>query len=269
MSGFVAPILPTGPKAYEPRESGTADIVLPGDDSNARQACVDKAPGTGATRVGRELWRSATGQVVSVAGKTVLLAGAGCPLGVSLAHVMAEAGAIVIAADKDSTPLMALARAYPGRIEPLSLDFTSTQTLVTIGGIWGADPLDVIVSLLPLIRPDDLDAACRVPEILVRAFAPALATVGGMAVLAVPEARGPAHDHARRVALLALAEELDRLPDAPPGGVHALCLDPDAAGDPGPVPDMILTLVGLLAAPAGARWRGGRMGVARHRVQRD
>jgi hypothetical protein len=184
--------------------------------------------------------------------RTVLIAGAACATGCALTAILARHGATVIALDRDMTPLLPTAIAFPEQVELLKLDMRDTRHAQVIGAIWADEQLHGFVSLLALAAADDLLLSCRMPVALASAFAPGLRAGQGTALLVWPErGHGPA-DAAYRAGADALIDALDREPWAPPGGVHMAELT-------GPADvDSIAAILALLMRPLAARVRGGR-----------
>ncbi len=92
-------------------------------------------------------------------GKTVLLAGAGCPTGDALASGFANVGGRVIAIDRDERRVLGIAAHNPDRIDPLRLDVLVPDQTRMFANVWEAEPLDVLVHLQPLRHIDDLTSA--------------------------------------------------------------------------------------------------------------
>lgn len=138
-----------------------------------------------------------------VAGKTVLIAAAGCAPGVVLAQGLARAGAQVVVVDREDRRCQALARLVPGRIETLALDVMRPSVCARLGDLWGATPIDVLVHLQPLRMAGRLGAVTMAVSALTRALRPGLAAARGRVLIvnAVPCAGAGAAERACRLGL--------------------------------------------------------------------
>ena len=87
-------------------------------------------------------------------GRTILLAGAGCTTGASLALGFARAGARVIAVDHEEMPVMIMARQEPSRIDPLRLNLLDSLQRTQFADIWQDEPVHVLVHLQPVRHQD-------------------------------------------------------------------------------------------------------------------
>lgn len=144
-----------------------------------------------------------SGSMSHVAGKTVLIAAAGCAPGVVLAQGLARAGAQVVVVDRDDRRCQALARLVPGRIETLALDVMRPSVCARLGDLWGATPIDVLVHLQPLRMAGRLGAVTMAVSALTRALRPGLAAARGRVLIvnAVPCAGAGAAERACRLGL--------------------------------------------------------------------
>lgn len=144
-----------------------------------------------------------SGSMSHVAGKTVLIAAAGCAPGVGLAQGLARAGAQVVVVDRDDRRCQALARLVPGRIETLALDVMRPSVCARLGDLWGATPIDVLVHLQPLRVAGRLGAVTMAVSALTRALRPGLAAARGRVLIvnAVPCAGAEAAERACRLGL--------------------------------------------------------------------
>lgn len=138
-----------------------------------------------------------------VAGKTVLIAAAGCAPGVGLAQGLARAGAQVVVVDREDRRCQALARLVPGRIETLALDVMRPSVCARLGDLWGATPIDLLIHLQPLRMAARLGAVTMAVSELTRALRPGLAAVRGrvLIVTAVPCVGAGAAERACRLGL--------------------------------------------------------------------
>lgn len=144
-----------------------------------------------------------SGSMSHVAGKTVLIAAAGCAPGVVLAQGLARAGAQVVVVDREDRRCQALARLVPGRIETLALDVMRPSVCARLGDLWGATPIDVLVHLQPLRMAGRLGAVAMAVSALTRALRPGLAAARGRVLIvnAVPCAGAGAAERACRLGL--------------------------------------------------------------------
>ncbi len=186
-----------------------------------------------------------------LAGKTLLIAGAGCAAGRVLTAALAQDGATVIALDTDTTTLFPLAQQYPDKVELLAMDLRQPALVLSMGAIWADEPLHGFISLLALLDPDDLALSCQTPVGLLRAFAPGLRMGQGAALLVWPDRDADPMDAAHRAGSAALTDALDRADWAPPGGVHMVEI---GAVDSAP----LTRLLALLLHGEATRFRGGR-----------
>ncbi|MBW4972145.1 hypothetical protein KZZ08_00860 [Roseovarius mucosus] len=138
-----------------------------------------------------------------VAGKTVLIAGAGCAAGVVLAQGLARAGAQVIVIDREDRRCQALARLVPGRIETLALDVLRPSVCARLGALWGQTPIDLLIHLQPLRMAARLGAVTLGIAGLSRALRPGLRAGQGRSLIvnAVPCAGAGAAERACRLGL--------------------------------------------------------------------
>lgn len=144
-----------------------------------------------------------SGSMSHVAGKTVLIAAAGCAPGVVLAQGLARAGAQVVVVDREDRRCQALARLVPGRIETLALDVMRPSVCARLGDLWEATPIDVLVHLQPLRMAGRLGAVTMAVSALTRALRPGLAAARGRVLIvnAVPCAGAGAAERACRLGL--------------------------------------------------------------------
>lgn len=143
-----------------------------------------------------------------VAGKTILIAAAGCAAGVVLAEGLARAGAQVIAIDHEDRRCQALARLAPGQIETLALDVMRPSVCARLGQLWGQTPIDLLIHLQPLRMAGRLGAVTMAIPTLTRALAPGLVAGQGRVLIvnAVPADEAGAAERACRLGLDHLAE---------------------------------------------------------------
>lgn len=144
-----------------------------------------------------------SGSMSQVAGKTVLIAAAGCAPGVVLAQGLARDGAQVIVIDREDRRCQALARLVPGRIETLALDVMRPSVCARLGDLWAGTPIDVLIHLQPLRMAGRLGAVTMAVSALTRALRPGLAAARGRVLIvnAVPCAGAGAAERACRLGL--------------------------------------------------------------------
>jgi hypothetical protein len=141
--------------------------------------------------------------MLHVAGKTVLIAAAGCAPGVVLAQGFARAGAQVIAVDREDRRCQALARLMPGRIETLALDVMRPAVCARLGDLWGQTPIDLLIHLQPLRMARRLGVVTQAIPALTGALRPGLEAAEGRVLIvnAVPGAGAGAAERACRLGL--------------------------------------------------------------------
>lgn len=98
----------------------------------------------------------------------VIIAAAARPPGPALAVALARAGARVVALDPDADALGAIATHVPERIETLTLDPSDRTALARLSGAWGDTHIDLVINLMPLNLPVDINAQMRGLTVLVR-----------------------------------------------------------------------------------------------------
>lgn len=110
-------------------------------------------------------------------GKRVIVLGACCAFGRSMARALVGCGAQVVVADANAEGLGNM-----GRTVPLVLKDAPEEALRRVGRAWGDAKLDAVVNLMPLRHPDRLDLNIGVLQATVQAFMPALAAHEGQIV---------------------------------------------------------------------------------------
>lgn len=80
--------------------------------------------------------------------------------GPALASGLAVRGARVVALGTDASGLRNLAGTCPGRIEPLAMTRLDKNSFARLGTAWGGAPLQVVINLMPLAVPRDVNGAC-------------------------------------------------------------------------------------------------------------
>ncbi|GAW36122.1 hypothetical protein RA2_03190 [Roseovarius sp. A-2] len=136
-----------------------------------------------------------------------MIAAAGCDAGRCLAHACAQAGARVVALERDANRARAVARARSDRIETLALDALRPEHCARLGAVWGTTPLDLLLHLQPLRAPRRPGAAIAAIPALSRALLPGLGAGAGrvIVVFRAPGAGAGAEDLAYDAGLCALA----------------------------------------------------------------
>jgi hypothetical protein len=117
-------------------------------------------------------------------GKRIMVLGACCGFGRSMARALAASGAQVVVADSDAENL--------GQIDgvvPITLKGAPDEALRRIGRAWGEARLDAVLNLMPLRHPDTIDQNIAVLQGIVQGFMPALGARDGqiVSVVARPE----------------------------------------------------------------------------------
>lgn len=113
-------------------------------------------------------------------GKRVMVLGACCSLGRSMARALVGCGAQVVVADANAEGLGSI-----GRTVPLVLKGAPEEALRRVGRAWGEAKLDAVVNLMPLRHADKLDLNIAVLQGIVQAFMPALVAHEGQIVTVV------------------------------------------------------------------------------------
>ncbi|UWR27804.1 SDR family NAD(P)-dependent oxidoreductase [Sulfitobacter sp. S223] len=117
-------------------------------------------------------------------GKRILVLGACCGFGRSMARALAASGAQVVAADSDTDGLKQIKG-----IVPITLKGAPDEALRRIGRTWAEARLDAVLNLMPLRHSDKIDLNISVLQGLVQGFMPALGARDGqiVSVVARPE----------------------------------------------------------------------------------
>lgn len=190
-------------------------------------------------------------------GKTVVIAGAGCDVGIALAHGFSRAGARVVLMDRHEAAILEVATLARDRIEPLALDPLRLDLCRRFGEIWADEPLEVLIHLQPLRHPDRLAVAMSCIPALTRDLARALRAGRGRVLVLFPSPMPLAGIERRLMdeALCALPGMLhDKL------GAHGICANglrlPAGVDDIRSMQDLV-SVVMFLCGP-----RGGAIGGA-------
>lgn len=115
-----------------------------------------------------------------LAGKTIVIIGAGVDGAGPLAQRLALLGAQVIAIGPHEAPLLRLARLHPEKIEVLAMDFHDLAACRRLARLWGREPVHGLINLMPLAAP--VEPAQRALETVVAIMRPALVAGQGAVV---------------------------------------------------------------------------------------
>jgi NAD(P)-dependent dehydrogenase (short-subunit alcohol dehydrogenase family) len=167
---------------------------------------------------------------VALSDRTVMIAAAGCDAGRCLAQTCAQAGARVIALEREANRARAVARARPDRIETLALDTLRPEHCQRLGMIWSDTPLDLLLHLQPIRAPRRPGAAIAAIPALSRALLRGLGAGAGrvIVVFRAPAPGAGPEDLAYDAGMCALAGHMQE----EVGGramVNALRLAPEGA----------------------------------------
>ncbi|MEP3439984.1 MAG: hypothetical protein ABJN72_00750 [Sulfitobacter sp.] len=110
-------------------------------------------------------------------GKRIIVLGACCGFGRSMARAMMGCGAQVVVADAAGEGLERI-----GKAVPLALKGEPEDALRRVGRAWGEARLDAVVNLMPLRQPGRIDLNVAVLQAAVQAFMPALTASDGQIV---------------------------------------------------------------------------------------
>lgn len=117
-------------------------------------------------------------------GRRVIILGACCGFGRSMARTLSARGAQVVVADSTRDTLAQITCAVP-----LTLKGAPEVALRRVGRAWGAAHLDAVVNLMPLRHPNKIDLNIVMLQGIVQGFMPALGAREGqiISVVARPE----------------------------------------------------------------------------------
>lgn len=124
-----------------------------------------------------------------LAGKTIVIIGAGADGAGPLAQRLALLGAQIIAIGPLEAPLLHLARLHPEKIEVLAMDFHDLAACRRLARLWGREPVHGLINLMPLAAP--IEPAQLALETVVTIMRPAL-MAGQGAVVCLAQAPAPA-----------------------------------------------------------------------------
>ena len=118
--------------------------------------------------------------------RTVVIISACQSPGAEIALAYAKGGARVVAIDCDADGLATLVAADPERIEPLSIKGNQIETLRLLKDAWGAEPIHLVVNLMPLEFPHNITEQMRALSIIMRSMGRGLiAGKGALVTIAV------------------------------------------------------------------------------------
>lgn len=120
-------------------------------------------------------------------GKIVFVAGAACDLGWQLLPILKDAGARVILMDEDTDALCDMASIAPHQFEPLPVPDPSVKSYGQIGQIWGDQPLDYLIDLMPLQKKSDRPQWAETNLALVCGLKPGLDQTNGAVLSVIPQ----------------------------------------------------------------------------------
>lgn len=166
--------------------------------------------------------------------KTVLIAGACCPLGQALAHRFADLGAMVIAADSDSAALASLARKNPALIEPLSIALDGPRDLDTLEKVRRDEPIDVLFLLQPVAMTRNSGRAIKSVVMVLNALLSGLYAGDGavIMVMASSDTTDTPLEQSRFAALSRLGTALSEHVAAPDVRINTLSAAPEHLNAP-------------------------------------
>lgn len=124
------------------------------------------------------------GRVRILQARRIIVLGACCAFGRSMARALAASGAQVLVADTNREALAQIDGAVP-----LTLKGAPEEALRRVGRAWGEARLDAVLNLMPLRHPDKIDLNIAMLQGVVQGFMPALGAREGqiISVVARPE----------------------------------------------------------------------------------
>tara|TARA_R110002072_G_scaffold301874_2_gene482712 strand:+ start:4856 stop:5455 length:600 start_codon:yes stop_codon:yes gene_type:complete len=125
--------------------------------------------------------------LASVSSPTILVLSACQPPGAEIAKAFADARAHVIVMGGDAAGLTQIAARSPEQIEPLFINGGQVEALRLLGDAWGAEPIDLVINLMPLAYPHHITEQMRGLSMIMRTFGRGL--VAGKGVLVSVAAR--------------------------------------------------------------------------------
>ena len=92
----------------------------------------------------------------------IVIFGACHPIGQAAAVSFADQGKRVIVIDTDSAQVDDLCAQNPGWIEGIVIADVETQMRDKLKDVWAAQPVDLVINLMPLVQPSDISAQMRI-----------------------------------------------------------------------------------------------------------
>lgn len=129
--------------------------------------------------------------VISRSACTILVLSACQTPGAEIAQAFAETGAHVIVMGGDAQGLGQIAAASPERIEPLFVKGGQVEALRVLADAWGAEPIDLVVNLMPLAYPHHITEQMRGLSMIMRTFGHGLVAGKGSLVSVVARPDDP------------------------------------------------------------------------------
>jgi hypothetical protein len=122
---------------------------------------------------------------------TILILSACQSPGAEIALAFAETGAKVIVMGGDAPGLAEIAAQAPERIEALFIKGGQIEALRLLRDAWGAEPIDLIVNLMPLAYPQHITEQMRGLSLIMRTFGRGLIAGNGALVSLAARPRDP------------------------------------------------------------------------------
>ena len=122
---------------------------------------------------------------------TILILSACQPPGAEIAQAFATLGAKVIVMGGQAARLAEIAALAPDQIEPLFIKGGQVEALRLLRDAWGAEPLDLVVNLMPLAYPHHITEQMRGLSMIMRTFGRGLIAGKGALVSVVARPRDP------------------------------------------------------------------------------
>lgn len=113
------------------------------------------------------------------------------PPGAEVAQAFARTGAHIIVMGGNAAGLTKIAAAAPEQIEPFFVKGGQVEALRLLGDAWGAEPLDMVVNLMPLAYPHHITEQMRGLSTIMRAFGRGLIAGKGALVSVVARPDDP------------------------------------------------------------------------------
>lgn len=174
---------------------------------------------------------------MDLTGQVIIMAGCATPVAGMLARRLAGLGGRLVLIDRDTTPLLRIAAAFPGQIETLRLSLADDAACDRVAAHWGSCPALAMINALPLQETPEACASGRL--VLERMFSAALAAAEAGRVLTLAPGGVAARVHLQQAA--AARSRMAAL-----GVRHATIVL-----NPGLTPEACAPLVATLLGPAG------------------